>query len=87
MSSAARTITRVARPQVSTMPLFAATIFLAAGLVFLVQPLVAKMLLPVFGGTPAVWAVSLVFFQAVLLAGYCWAHLSLRLLPLRRQPF
>jgi hypothetical protein len=87
VSSAARTIARADRRQVSTMPLFAATIFLAAGLVFLVQPLVAKMLLPVFGGTPAVWAVSLVFFQAVLLAGYCWAHLSLRFLPLRRQPF
>jgi hypothetical protein len=87
VSSAARTITSADRRQVSTMPLFASTIFLAAGLVFLVQPLVAKMLLPVFGGTPAVWAVSLVFFQAVLLAGYCWAHLSLRILPLRRQPF
>jgi len=49
--------------------------------------MVGKMLLPLFGGTPAVWAVSLVFFQAVLLAGYAFAHLSIRLLPVRRQSF
>ncbi|MDQ3822893.1 MAG: hypothetical protein M3321_06605, partial [Actinomycetota bacterium] len=67
----------------ATLPVYAAAIFLAAGLVFLVQPMAAKMLLPRFGGSPAVWAVSLVFFQAVLLAGYAFAHLSLRLLPLR----
>jgi hypothetical protein len=70
----------------ATLPLYGAAIFLAAALVFLVQPLAAKMLLPRFGGTPAVWAVSLVFFQAVLLAGYTFAHVSLRLLPLRVQP-
>jgi hypothetical protein len=69
-----------------TLPLYGAAIFLAAALVFLVQPMAAKMLLPRFGGTPAVWAVSLVFFQAVLLAGYGFAHLSLRFLPLRIQP-
>jgi hypothetical protein len=70
----------------ATLPLYGAAIFLAAALVFLVQPMAAKMLLPRFGGTPAVWAVSLVFFQAVLLAGYGFAHLSLRFLPLRIQP-
>ena len=69
-----------------TLPVYGGAIFLAAALVFLVQPLAAKMLLPRFGGTPAVWAVSLVFFQAVLLAGYTFAHLSLRFLPLRAQP-
>jgi hypothetical protein len=69
-----------------TLPLYGVAIFLAAALVFLVQPMAAKMLLPRFGGTPAVWAVSLVFFQAVLLAGYAFAHVSLRVLPLRVQP-
>ncbi len=47
--------------------------------------MVAKMLLPHFGGTPAVWIVSLVFFQTVLLCGYAFAHFSLRLLGVRRQ--
>jgi spermidine synthase len=59
--------------------------FVASALVFLVEPMVAKMLLPSYGGTPAVWAVSLVFFQAVLLCGYGFAHLSLRFLSVRRQ--
>jgi spermidine synthase len=70
----------------ATLPLYGCAIFLAAALVFLVQPMAAKMLLPRFGGTPAVWAVSLVFFQAMLLAGYTFAHVSLRFLPLRVQP-
>ena len=69
-----------------TLWLYGAAIFTGAALVFVVEPLVAKLLLPSFGGTPAVWAISLVFFQAVLLAGYAFAHVSLRLLGLRRQP-
>jgi hypothetical protein len=68
-----------------TLALFVATVFLAAGLVFAVQPMVAKMLLPSFGGASSVWAVSLVFFQAVLLAGYAFAHVSLRSVGVRRQ--
>ena len=48
--------------------------FLSALLLFSVQPMFAKMALPAFGGTPAVWAVSMCFFQAVLLAGYIYAH-------------
>jgi hypothetical protein len=56
------------------LPVFAATIFLSALLLFSVQPLVAKMVLPVLGGAPATWAVSLCFFQAVLLLGYAYAH-------------
>ena len=60
--------------------LFAATIFLSAALLFSVQPLVARMALPLLGGTPAVWAVSMCVFQGLLLAGYCYAHvLSSRL--------
>jgi len=54
---------------------FAGTMGLSALLLFSVQPMVAKMLLPVLGGAPATWAVSLWFFQALLLAGYAYAHL------------
>jgi spermidine synthase len=88
MSVDATTAARTERVRFAgaTLPLYGAAIFVAAALVFLVQPLAAKMLLPRFGGTPAVWAVSLVFFQAVLLAGYAFAHVSLRFLPLRAQP-
>src|SRR5262245_38374007 len=57
------------------VPAFAATMVLSALLLFSVQPMVAKMLLPVLGGAPATWAVSLCFFQALLLAGYAYAHL------------
>jgi hypothetical protein len=49
--------------------LFAATIFVSAVLLFSVEPMIAKMLLPVLGGTPAVWNTCMVFFQAALLAG------------------
>jgi SAM-dependent methyltransferase len=66
--------------------LFAAASFCGAALVFLVQPMVAKMILPRLGGSPAVWNTSLVFFQALLLAGYAYAHLSFRVLGARRQP-
>lgn len=54
--------------------LFTATAFLSAFLLFLVQPMAAKAMLPLFGGAPAVWLVSMVFFQAALLAGYAYAH-------------
>ncbi len=70
-----------------TLWLYGAAIFTGASLVFVIQPMVAKMLLPSFGGTPAVWAISLVFFQGVLLAGYSFAHVSIRLFGVRRQPF
>jgi hypothetical protein len=54
---------------------FALTIFLSAFLLFQVQLIVAKQLLPWFGGTPALWNTCLVFFQLLLLAGYAYAHL------------
>jgi len=54
--------------------LFSISVFLSAALLFLVEPMVAKMLLPLLGGSPAVWNSCLVFFQAVLLAGYAYAH-------------
>ena len=55
--------------------LFAVTLFVGAALLFLVQPLVGKLLLPLVGGSPGVWNTCMVFFQAVLLAGYLYAHL------------
>ena len=58
---------------------FAATVFLSAALVFLVQPMFARMATPLLGGSPNVWNVSLVCFQAALLVGYAYAHLLSRL--------
>lgn len=63
--------------------LFTATIFFGSFLLFLVQPMIAKMLLPAFGGAPAVWSTCLVFFQGVLLFGYGYANRAPRLLPHR----
>jgi len=67
------------------MLLFAFTILLSAFLLFLVQPVIAKQILPWFGGTSAVWITCLVFFQMVLLAGYTYAHLITRHLSARSQ--
>src|SRR5262245_17079080 len=60
---------------------FTATTFLSALLLFSVQPMFAKMVLPVLGGSPSVWAVAICFFQAALLAGYCYAHLLIAKAP------
>src|SRR6476661_10440963 len=57
----------------------------SAWLLFLVQPMFAKMVLPYLGGTPAVWNTCVVFFQATMLAGYVYAHVLSRSLPLRGQ--
>ena len=65
--------------------LFSLTLFLSAGLLFLVEPMIAKMILPLLGGTPAVWNTCMMFFQAVLLAGYGYAHLSGTKAGLNRQ--
>jgi hypothetical protein len=54
--------------------LYAATIFLSSFLLFLVQPLIARLILPWFGGSAAVWTTCMLFFQALLLAGYAYAH-------------
>ena len=61
--------------------LFIAASFLSAFLLFSVEPLFAKMVLPVLGGSPSVWAVALCFFQAALLAGYGYAYLLMRYVP------
>ena len=57
-----------------TTAVIGATIFLSAFLLFLVQPIVAKLILPRFGGGVAVWATCLVFFHLALLLGYLYAH-------------
>jgi SAM-dependent methyltransferase len=67
------------------MTLYAATIFLGAFLLFVLQPAIAKAILPWFGGTAAVWTTCLLFFQAGLLLGYLYAERSARLLSPRRQ--
>lgn len=63
---------------------FTGTIFLSALLLFSVQPMFAKMVLPLLGGSPSVWSVAMVFFQAVLLLGYGYAHAMTRFLDPRR---
>ncbi|WP_082473159.1 fused MFS/spermidine synthase [Methylobacterium sp. Leaf85] len=65
------------------LALFVATIFLSALLLFGVQPMFTKMVLPVLGGSPSVWSVAMVVFQSLLLAGYAYAHALARYLPLR----
>ncbi len=57
---------------------YGVAIFVSAALLFAVQPMFTKMVLPRFGGAPAVWSVAIVFFQAALLAGYAYAHLLTR---------
>jgi hypothetical protein len=66
---------------------YAATIFLSAFLLFLVQPLIARQILPWFGGAASVWTTCLLFFQSVLLAGYAYAHASVRWLKPRQQVY
>ncbi len=61
------------------------TIFTGAALLFVVQPMVGRMVLPLLGGSPAVWNTAMVFYQAVLLAGYAYAHFTTRWLGVRRQ--
>lgn len=65
--------------------LFAGTLFLSATLLFLVELLMAKMILPLLGGSPSVWNTCMVFYQATLLAGYAYAHASSAWLSLRHQ--
>jgi len=64
---------------------YACTIFLSAFLLFAVQPMIGKIILPWFGGSAAVWSTCLLFFQAALLAGYLYAHRSTRSLKPKRQ--
>jgi hypothetical protein len=65
--------------------LYALTVFVSAFLLFQVQPLIARYILPWFGGGPAVWTSAMLFFQLLLLASYAYAHLSVRRLRPRTQ--
>src|SRR5262249_29513474 len=65
--------------------LFALTLFVSASLLFLIEPMVGKLMLPLLGGTPAVWNTCMLFFQAILLAGYLYAHLTTKYLGPRKQ--
>src|SRR6185295_5431255 len=60
------------------LPVYGAAIFLSAALLFAVQPMFTKMVLPRFGGSPSVWSVAMVFFQGVLLVGYAYADFLTR---------
>src|SRR5580704_18098167 len=64
----------------ATLALFSATLFISALLLFAVQPMFTKMVLPRLGGSPSVWSVAMVAFQTFLFAGYAYAHLVARLL-------
>src|SRR5580700_7489231 len=67
------------------MVLYAFTILVSAFLLFQVQPIIAKIILPWFGGSAAVWTTCLLFFQTVLVLGYLYAHASVRYLRPRIQ--
>ncbi len=67
------------------MLIYAATVFLSAFLLFQVQPLIAKFILPWFGGSAAVWSAALLFFQLLLLGGYFYAHVLIRYLKPKMQ--
>lgn len=68
-----------------TPPLFVVAVFTSAALVFMVQPMVAKLVLPLLGGSPAVWNTSMAFFQIALLVGYGYAHFLQKIPQVRRQ--
>ncbi|MBL8877120.1 MAG: fused MFS/spermidine synthase [Phycisphaerae bacterium] len=65
--------------------IFGAAIFFSAALLFLIQPMAAKLVLPILGGTPSVWNTAMAFFQTMLILGYLYSHLLTRKLPLTAQ--
>jgi len=69
----------------AVLAVYTAAIFTSAFLLFLVQPMFSRMVLPLLGGTPAVWNTCMLFFQAALLGGYLYAHVGARRLGVRRQ--
>src|ERR1044071_8929372 len=78
MASGEERSTSLVRSPGLLLATYVAAIFVSAALLFAVQPLFTKMVLPRLGGSPSVWSVAMVFFQAVLLAGYAYAHLLTR---------
>jgi hypothetical protein len=87
VTTCAKAFDEVAAPRTpaTSSKVFAATIFASSGLLFLIEPMAAKQLLPWFGGGAAVWATCLVFFQCVLLLGYCSSALLARIKHVRLQ--
>ena len=71
-------------PRLTTL-MFGATAFFGAGMLFLVQPMIARLLLPSYGGAATVWSTSSLFFQVVLLLGYVYTDRSSRLGPRRQR--
>lgn len=70
---------------IGVLLLYASALFVGAALLFVVQPMLGKMILPLLGGSPGVWSTCMLFFQATLLAGYAYAHLSTTRLSAARQ--
>src|SRR3954468_6900086 len=66
------------RASAGLVALFTSTLFASAFLLFLIEPMIAKMVLPLLGGSPMVWNTCMVFFQIALLAGYTYAHVTSR---------
>ena len=83
MSKAPTTLIKFSKDRL--LYLYALALFLSAALLFMVQPMLARMILPFFGGSPAVWNTSLFFFQTVLLLGYLYAHFAGRWLGIKRH--
>ena len=77
--------TPAARAGIFVPVIFVATIFLSASLLFFVQPLFTRIVLPQIGGSPAIWTTAMLFFQSTLIAGYLYAHLLSRRLSVRAQ--
>lgn len=65
--------------------IFAVAIFFSAALLFLIQPMAAKLVLPILGGSPSVWNTAMMFFQTMLILGYLYSHLLTRKLPFKAQ--
>ncbi len=65
--------------------IFSITIFLSAFLIFSVQPMIGKMVIPIYGGAPSTWNVCMFFFQVTLLAGYTYAHFAMKYFSFKRQ--
>lgn len=78
-------VAQLKAPSRLTGPAFTLAVFLSAALLFVVEPMFAKMVLPLLGGSPAVWTTCMLFFQGALLLGYLYAHVGPKWLGLRRH--
>jgi len=85
MASTTLQSSEVPRRNSMSVGLFSFTLFMSAALLFLLEPMFAKMTLPVLGGTTAVWATCMLFYQAMLLAGYAFANVVTRRMSYRQQ--